>query len=77
MDGTSVAWRAYDVEVGKFAFRVNWSFGTTLTGLSAAEHTISVETVFRSSSANSPSATVGGTTSSPNHGVLSVVVLNK
>lgn len=80
VDGTVVAWRTFDNEVGRFAFRTSWSFASNVATTTGA-HTVSVEATLRSAFAANggaaPSVTLGGIPGNANHGELSVLVLNK
>jgi Collagen triple helix repeat (20 copies) len=80
VDGTVVAWRTFDNEVGKFAFRTSWSLASNVATTTGA-HTVTVEATLRSAFAANggaaPSVTLGGIPGNANHGELSVLVLNK
>ncbi|MDQ2951597.1 MAG: hypothetical protein M3R54_04980 [Chloroflexota bacterium] len=81
VDGMPVAVRVYDIEMGKYLSRTSWSFALSMT-MAAGPHTVSVEASLRGvSSPNgttpTPTAVVGGNSTSPNHGTLNVLVLNK
>ena len=79
VDGMPVAVRVYDLEMGKSLSRTSWSFGLSMT-MATGSHAVSVETSMRSVSSpngTSPTATVGGNQTSPSHGTLNVLVLNK
>jgi hypothetical protein len=79
VDGTVVAWRTFDNEVGKFAYRTSWSMAVNVPS-TAGSHTVSVEGSLRTAFFPSGAAArvnLGGTASSQSHGELSVLVLNQ
>jgi hypothetical protein len=74
-----VAWRTFDVEQGRAAFRTAWSVAANVP-VTAGTYTVSVQASLRSSSFPSgltATVFVGGTSGNPNHGELSVLTLNK
>ena len=79
MDNTVVAERAYDVELGSFAYKSYWQISLTLTP-PAGQHTFVVQGSLRDSGTlhtNRPDATLAGTPLSMMRGTLSVLTLNK
>lgn len=79
VDGKVAAWRTFDVEQGKFAFREAWTVAVNVP-VTAGSHTVSVQASLRSASFPSgqlATVFVGGTSSNANHGELSVLVLNQ
>ncbi|HYK97865.1 MAG TPA: hypothetical protein VEU77_05675 [Candidatus Acidoferrales bacterium] len=79
VDGVPVAWRTFDDEQGRFSFRTSWSVDAAYP-TTAGTHTVTVEASLRSASFPSgltPTVFVGGTSTNPNHGMLSVLTLNK
>ena len=79
VDGTLVAWRTFEDEVGKNAYRSSWTLAASVT-TTPGSHTVTVEgslrTAFFANAANAR-VNLGGTSSSQSHGELSVLVLNK
>jgi hypothetical protein len=77
VDGAVVEQRTYDVELGSNAYKVNWSFATSVTDLRAGTHTVAVDAFRRSASPTNVFAVLAGSETTPQHGTLTVLVLNK
>ena len=79
VDNVIVAERAYDVELGSFAFKDYWHISLTLA-TAPGQHTVTVQGSLRDSGTlrtNRPDATLAGTSASVMRGTLSVLTLNK
>ena len=79
VDNVVVAERAYDVELGSFAFKDYWHISLTLA-TTPGQHTVTVQGTLRDSGTlrtNRPAATLAGTSGSVMRGTLSVLTLNK
>jgi hypothetical protein len=78
LDGMVVGERVYDLEMGRFGDRTNWSFSVTVP-VSEGNHTVTVEAAMRAANGGTtpPTAHVGGAVSTSERGTLNVVVLNK
>jgi hypothetical protein len=79
VDGVVVMDRAYDVEIGNFAFKGYWSIACSVAA-SPGAHTVTVDTFLRSRGSlqgGTPTATVGGPSNSMLRGELTVLTLNK
>ena len=79
VDNVVVAERAYDVELGSFAFKDYWHISLTLA-TTPGQHTVTVQGTLRDSGTlrtNRPAATLAGTSGSVMRGTLSVLTLNR